>query len=408
MINVPKNEIEIHPVELNSFQELFELQQQQQQQHLQLQLKQKQQDDLKDEGIEVFRAKRDNLFFKKRYEIVTRNYELQQDNNNFQLVLPIENLQATIPPDFKIVENLTSISIKISNVNSDQFFSVILGCTTLTDLYIIIDETKTLRIPPDSIPQSVTNISITVDDQIREQFQFENTLVHHSIPDSVTWAKLDHMLFKHDPIGLLPSLDELLLLNFTYSHGDEIGNLFPSSIRRMDFLGTSKVTAVFEPSWFPPNLESINFGQVLNNYVFSNVETLNIPTTVTELNLGPITNDLILESIPESIRSLTVINISKKSNKRLPLSVSSSLEYLDFYQNSSSHITKELFNKSFIFHDGMLPSLKSFTIFNAGDIDFFDSSIPNSLEILNIDASTFQDHSNLFSSTFQIFTFNPP
>eukprot|EP01132_Coremiostelium_polycephalum_P004323 gene4323-5410_t len=192
-----------------------------------------------------------NLFYQKNFII---------DNNKNEVGLYI--LDAFQPRSTDDVTSSFRISKCVCKVRSKQCepYSLIPELQSLHKLELIL-RTPDLQITKGTIPASVTSLSILIDEKIAKSYPFKSTLEPGSIPPSVTELTIDHLLFKHDPLALIPeSVVQLKIINWSFKANVDVGPLLiPSSVRVLNLRGLIKPENILHQGYFPSTLTELDF-----------------------------------------------------------------------------------------------------------------------------------------------------
>eukprot|EP01132_Coremiostelium_polycephalum_P005504 gene5504-6858_t len=126
------------------------------------------------------------------------------------------------------MNNVVQLHIAIYNQES---LSIIANATQLEKLDIIIKSSSQIKIKKDSIPSCVTRMYLGV--EVVGGYPFIGTLESGSLPMSIKNLKIHHLLFKHDPIALIPqSVLDLEIEHWGYTLGDN-NNLIPPTVQSL-------------------------------------------------------------------------------------------------------------------------------------------------------------------------------
>eukprot|EP01132_Coremiostelium_polycephalum_P005497 gene5497-6849_t len=202
----------------------------------------------------------------------------------------------------EIGDDVVSVELSIEN---SECLSIFRNSTSLEVLTLIIrpKDNAPIRIPPGAIPNSVKTLELHYQADFRDEevkdvgYLYESVLVNGSIPSSVVYLSISHMLFKHD-LSLIPeSVTVLNVLNWSYTPGCRI----PSSVRYLRFSGRDHENMTqLEPGVIPESIITLELGRFKTCVGLArNV----VPKSCRLLNLGNY-RLLDIDSIPEGVEEL--------------------------------------------------------------------------------------------------------
>eukprot|EP01132_Coremiostelium_polycephalum_P003216 gene3216-4028_t len=233
--------------------------------------------------------------------------------------------------------------------------------------------------PRGSIPNTVTKVSLLVDDSIKDQYNYSGTIEQGTIPVSTEFVELNHLMFKYDPCGLLPvGLTDLKVHQFKYDCGEKTTKLFPMGLKKL-YLGDTPMDGDLQPGCLPNSLVSLDFGKSLHK---DNILLLPgvIPDGLLELRISFSTDnketDAMISSFPKSIEKL-VINCLKIKTSLQTISNGKKSLILE----GSTFLKQELPPSGRFDQFNFPPFLQKLKI-NAFRIQ--NGSLPHSLKILHI------------------------
>eukprot|EP01132_Coremiostelium_polycephalum_P005098 gene5098-6345_t len=244
-------------------------------------------------------------------------------------------------PNFQVTENLTKLSVALSN---QDVFSIIRDLTTIEQLSLTIEFTTELEIREGSIPNSVVDFSLLIDRNVKN-FNFKSTLQPGSIPVSVKKLTINHHFFKHDPTLIPSSVTSLSMNNWSYYKGET--DLIPPSIVHLR-IGMNDTQQSLAPGCFPDGIETLDFG-----YYFSK------------------SADLVPGVIPYSVKNLKILNYDSALKKGV---IPPSVEILELGSQLRLPIGR-----------GVIPNgVKVLTFGTYFNQPILKDSIPDSITQLNI------------------------
>eukprot|EP01132_Coremiostelium_polycephalum_P001095 gene1095-1386_t len=190
-------------------------------------------------------------------------------------------------------------------------------------------------LPIDSIPMSVTKLSLDIDFEVGFSYPFEEALEVGSIVESVERLTINHKFFKHNPQLIPSSCTDLKIIGWIYKKGDK-GDQIPSQVRKLKIKGDYSASRLV-PGCFPDTLTELDFGMYSpNSKLLSGI----FPKSIRKLSLGYFNRKIEIGGIPEQVEYL---DLGPKFNQViLPRVIPQNIKTIIFDQEFEHRLTPDL------------------------------------------------------------------
>eukprot|EP01132_Coremiostelium_polycephalum_P008085 gene8085-9949_t len=237
---------------------------------------------------------------------------------------------------------------------------------TFEDLNKFLDLIEKVRIPKGSIGQSVNTMKLVFVNILTPNNLLQSIIENGSIPNQCKKLKIDHFLFSHNPLELIPPSVKELHVNHWSSNGGN-RNILPSSIEILQINSICQFTnpiEIFEDS-LPKSITRL----VLKN--IEGISNLEIPSSIRQLETSEIDIFQLLPNliIPSTVDVLSIWNENHIKPGIIPIGI----KELTIYQK------KESFEKDIIPESVTKLILKKDNLFSIPKNEIKDKIFPRGL-----------------------------
>eukprot|EP01132_Coremiostelium_polycephalum_P004827 gene4827-6016_t len=237
--------------------------------------------------------------------------------------------------------HITRASIEIQGFKEKdvESFRELMGRLAVLKSLVLFIKANEFKIPPDTIPKTVTDLHIIVyyDTGVpyQDQFRFDGSLVPGSIPSSVIQLVVSHYEFiiKHDDLNykLVPdSVSDLLIQEWTYQIGCTVN--IPKSVKKLTIRSKDDKIKLIPGIFGSTTVKDLSL--YLYNYTEPLVQGV-IPKSVRFFiyysNAQTLTETIELHSIPNTVRELDIEPKNVEGHELVHGMVPDGVSLLNFY-----------------------------------------------------------------------------
>eukprot|EP01132_Coremiostelium_polycephalum_P010215 gene10215-12527_t len=211
---------------------------------------------------------------------------------------------------FNLFRTIGSIQLIISTQRDlYAFYEGTKGSDRLINLSLLFETSDPLFLSKGSLPCSIKNLTIRVNDKFKYIFQYRGLLEKGTIPNSTEKLKLNHKFFRHD-IGLIPeSVSNLAIDGFKVKQNVD-GYLIPHNVTILTLENGKKKRP------FPPNFQqkpyTITELQFEFNYTFSEpFLPEELPSSIRKFIMGSSSHPTYFGSLPASLEEFRLSSFTK-------------------------------------------------------------------------------------------------
>eukprot|EP01132_Coremiostelium_polycephalum_P008647 gene8647-10644_t len=253
--------------------------------------------------IESFSLSFHNTFYLEKFSLKISPYFLKWDNS------PLVNYQFWKLPD-DLTNRITTLEIVYNSNTPSSTFTFITQCINLEKTIInylspkeegdgkgLKKKTK-LRIPKGLLPETGPP-NLTLDIITKNVYDLSKVLEPGSIPLTIGKLQLDHRLFSHDPLNLIPPSVTDIVINSFQSTGDN-KPIVPNTVKKLVLHPLGNLSTI-ENGNLPDSITDLNLPLSLIH-----ISSGGIPNSVKVLNCGKYISKMDLENgtIPNGVEIL--------------------------------------------------------------------------------------------------------